>query len=395
MQININKKIVRYLEQGVARGQTLFAIQGGRRAGKTYNILQWLLLRAWNYGDKIIIATMTQDQGREGAYADCVDILQSWGVLGNYYEIYKQPREIVCKRSNTMSGRQGKLIFKSFADSETAKGGACDWIFVNEGNKFSKQQYLDLSVNARKGVIVDYNPNEHFWIDDYVSSDDVLLVTWQDNRQHLTVTQLQWFDDLKAKATAPTATDIDRYYYNVYYLGLYSEMGGDIFNKSNIHVIDTPPASYDNIVLFCDPSALRGADWFACVIAGVSEGNCYIMETHSINQGRREEVARWVRSKLVSYDNIRLFVETNGLVGIDFFEFCQNSDLPVEAWYSKANKYDRILAKYETLTNNTYFVNHDGLDEFLEQVYTFNKKCEHDDNIDAVTSAITILNLMQ
>ena len=67
MQININKKIVAYLENGIKEGKALFAIQGGRRAGKTFNVLEWLLLRMWNYGEQVIVASMTQDQGREGA----------------------------------------------------------------------------------------------------------------------------------------------------------------------------------------------------------------------------------------------------------------------------------------------------------------------------------------
>ena len=140
---------------------------------------------------------------------------------------------------------------------------------------------------------------------------------------------------------------------------------------------------------------MRGADWFASVVAGYKDGKFYILETYSINQGRKEEVARWAKEKLLQYENARFFVETNGLIGTDFYEFCQRSDLPVEAWYSTANKFDRIIAKYEDITSNTYFVETETLDQYLEQIFTFNKRCEHDDNIDAVASAITILKIMQ
>ncbi len=395
MQININKKIVYFLEKGLKSGTTLFAIQGGRRAGKTFNILQWLLLRMWNEGEQIITASMTQDQGREGAYADCKEILRLWQPLDNYYEVLKQPREITCVRNNTPNSKNGKMIFRSYQDAETAKGGACDWVFINEGNKFSKQQYLDLSANARKGVIVDFNPNEHFWVDEFLTEDKILKLTWQDNIRHLTDAQLQWFKTLKAKAFAPTATDVDRYYYKVYYCGEYAEIGGEIFTKENIHTTAESPSTFDFIVIFSDPSSLRGADWFANVVAGYKDGKFYILETFSINQGRKEEVARWAKEKLLEYENARFFVETNGLIGTDFYEFCQRSDLPVEAWYSTANKFDRIIAKYEDITSNTFFVETESLEQYLEQIYTFNKRCEHDDNIDAVASAITILKIMQ
>ncbi len=392
MQININKKIVAYLEGGIKEGKSLFAIQGGRRAGKTFNVLEWLLLRMWNFGEQVIVASMTQDQGREGAYADVKEILRLWEGLANYYEVLKQPREVTCARNNTPSGRQGKMIFRSYQDAETAKGGATDWIFINEGNKFTKKQYIDLSANARMGVIVDFNPNKHFWIDEFDTNP--LVVTWQDNIKHLTPSQLQWFENLKAKAMSPTATDIDRYYYQVYYLGEYSDIGGEIFTRANLHRTSVIPSAFESIIIFADPSALRGADWFASVVMGKSQGRFYVLETFSINQGRKEEVARWAREKLTEYDNARFFVETNGLIGIDFYEFCQNSDLPVEAWYSRENKFERIVAKYEVITNDLEFVEHEGLEEFLEQVLTFSKTCEHDDNIDAVASAITILKLM-
>ena len=228
-----------------------------------------------------------------------------------------------------------------------------------------------------------------------MSEDEILKLTWQDNIRHLTDAQLRWFDTLKAKAFAPTATDVDRYYYKVYYLGEYAEIGGEIFTKENIHVTTEVPSTFDFIVIFSDPSALRGADWFANVIAGIKDGKFYILETFSINQGRKEEVARWAKEKLLEYENARFFVETNGLIGTDFYEFCQRSDLPVEAWYSTANKFDRIIAKYEDITSNTFFVETETLEQYLEQIYTFNKRCEHDDNIDAVASAITILKIMQ
>lgn len=394
MQININKKLVTYLEHGIRNGQSLFAIQGGRRAGKTFNILQWLLLRMWNFGEQVIIASMTQDQGREGAYADVKEILRLWQPLDQYFEVLKQPREVTCARNNTPSGRQGKMIFRSYQDAETAKGGATDWVFINEGNKFTKKQYIDLSANARMGVIVDFNPNEHFWIDEFDTNP--LVVTWQDNIKHLTDAQLKWFDSLKAKAFAPTATDIDRYYYQVYYLGEYGDIGGEIFTKANIHCTSESfeLSKFEQIVIFADPSSLRGADWFACVVVGKIGNKFYVIDTFSINQGRKEDVARWAKEKLLEYENARFFVETNGLIGTDFYEFCQCSDLPVEAWYSTANKFDRIISKFETITNDLFFVENERLDAFLEQIFDFSKKCEHDDNIDAVASAISILKLM-
>lgn len=171
LEISLNKKIATYLE----RRRPLMALQGARRAGKTYTACQWFLLNAYNDGDVILVASMTNEQGRRGAYEDCQNILRSWGTFGDLFDVYKSPRKIECKRNNTNSGRAGVLEFASFDDPETAKGSACDWVFMNEANKFTLQQYLDLAANARKGVVIDYNPNQHFWIDDQLPAEEVLF----------------------------------------------------------------------------------------------------------------------------------------------------------------------------------------------------------------------------
>ena len=79
LDISMNGKIVRYLESR----KPLMALQGARRAGKTYTICQWLMLNSYNDGDVIVIASMTNEQGRRGAYEDCQTIIRSWGAFGD------------------------------------------------------------------------------------------------------------------------------------------------------------------------------------------------------------------------------------------------------------------------------------------------------------------------
>ena len=56
-------------------GVRLFDFMGGRRSGKTWFILQKLIGRALK-GEIVSVATMTENQGEMGAYADTLDILQ-------------------------------------------------------------------------------------------------------------------------------------------------------------------------------------------------------------------------------------------------------------------------------------------------------------------------------
>jgi phage terminase large subunit-like protein len=147
-----------------------------------------------------------------------------------------------------------------------------------------------------------------------------------------------------------------------------------------------------DFAIFADPSALRGADWFAMVLSAKGSDGCvYILDTFSRNEGTKELMARKIRQWCGEWDvHDNIYIETNGIIGLDFYDFCNNSDLPIRGWNSKGKKFDRILANFENITNIVYFVNNDELTPFLEQVYEFNERCEHDDNIDAVSSSVSL-----
>lgn len=383
---NTNERIFRYLWEATEDGCSLRALQGARRSGKTYTTCQFLLLRALCFGESVVVASMTAEQGRAGAYDDMRTILNDAPEsYSQYFEILKSPREIRCI-ARGRNGRCGVISFRSFLDPETAKGAACDWVFLNEANKFSKQQYLDLSANARQGAILDYNPQKHFWVDEFEV--DVLKCTWQENRNHLTSAQIAWFEQLERAAHRDGATAADIYYYQVYYCGEYCGLSGQIFTRANIDVRTAMPDGLTNPTIFCDPSALRGNDYFAIVLTAMdTQGDMWVVDVDSANTGTREEQLKTIRKMAAQFDGTRIYIETNGLVGLEFAEYCQEEQLEFVPYASRKNKFERIIAHYEDLTRNTHFVDSMQMTKFLEQVYEFSEKCEHDDNIDAVNSA--------
>lgn len=392
LQIHMNKKITDYLNSG----RSVMAIQGARRASKTYTIMQWLLLNAYNNGDVCLVVSMTAEQGRTGAYEDANTILRSWGTFGDLFEVGKSPRRIVCKRTNTRSGRQGVIEFTAYDDPERGKGIACDWVFLNEANKFSRQQYLDAAANARKGVVCDFNPNKHFWIEDELKDEDILKVSWQDNK-YLTPAQLQWFAKLKENAERPNATATDRYFYEVYYCNQYSDLAGDIFTPAVIRKCkpdEVPIAELRNPVVFGDPSALCGNDYFPLTLSAVGpDGTIYILDADSVNSGAKAERCTAIERMQKRLDGVRVYIESNG-IGKYFIEYARGENkyeqpprpLTVEGWRSSDGKFDRILAQYETIRDRVVFVEQPRLNEYLAQVYDFSRTCQHDDNIDNIAS---------
>lgn len=389
----INKKIATYFRERIAQNKNTFVLCGGRRSGKTYFACQFLLGRV-SLGESVNVASMTMEQGRLGAYADCKTIIQA--NYEQWFEVQKSPRQINAK-FKAENGKKGTMFFNSYQDAETAKGIACDWLFINEANNFSKQQYTDLMANVRKGVIIDYNPNILFWVDDYFADGEICHTTWKDNEKNLTPLQLEYFAKLKELGEKPDATPIDRRNYLVYYCGQFAEIQGKIFNDNNIRRTNELPLDLTNFCVFCDPSALRGADFFPIVLSAYSpnEDKNYIVEVDSTNVGSKELQAKKILEICKRYDNVSVYVETNGIIGAEFYDYCVNSELPVNGWFSRGNKFDRILSKYETIANDTLFYECEGLESFIEQVYDFEKKCEHDDNIDAVASSLMLQKFLK
>lgn len=384
-------KIWTYFGDRYNSGKTTMILKGGRRSGKTWHALQLLLLRCIETPKHVVsVAAMTNDQGRLGAYADLRRIFDLLPYFAQGWDLKSSPLE--ARHANG-----SKIIFKSYGDSETAKGIACNDLFINEANKFSIQQYIDLKANATDLTIIDYNPNVKFWVDEIFAPSDICTTTWEDNRNHLSPAQLEYFDTLKKLAERPEATSVDLRNYSVYYLGEYAEIDGAIFTRANIRKAQDLPRrdngdlALRNFAIFGDPSALRGADYFAlCLTATDDDGQVWLIDSHSTNTGGREEIARWIIDTARQWDVERTYIETNGIVGLDFFDFAANSGIPVEGWYSRGNKYQRIVDNYQNITTRLVVWDTPTNNEYLEQVYSFAEKCEHDDNADALNSSYNL-----
>ena len=84
----------------------------------------------------------------------------------------------------------------------------------------------------------------------------------------------------------------------------------------------------------------------------------------------------------------RTFIETNGEFGLKFYNDCVSAGITVDGWYSRNNKYERIMANFDVITQKLMILDNPQNREFAQQIYTFKIDCEHDDNIDCLNNAI-------
>ena len=163
-----------------------------------------------------------------------------------------------------------------------------------------------------------------------------------------------------------------------------------------------PCAQLRNPVVFGDPSALVGADWFPLTLSAVGpDGTIYILDADSVNSGAKAERCTAIERMQQRIDGVRVYIESNG-IGKYFIEYARGENqyeqpprpLTIEGWCNTEGKFDRILAQYETIRDRVVFVEQPRLSEYLAQVYAFSRKCEHDDNIDNIASVCRLHDLL-
>ena len=150
-------------------------IQGGTSAGKTFSILQYLILCATNKELHISIVGENVPALKRGAYKDFINILKQSGS-------YDEANHNLTDRKYTLN----KSTFEFFgADSpDSLRGGRRDILFINECNNVSFEAYQELSIRTRLFTFLDYNPTAPFWATkDLIGQDtsEHIVVNYKDN----------------------------------------------------------------------------------------------------------------------------------------------------------------------------------------------------------------------
>ena len=173
-------------------------------------------------------------------------------------------------------------------------------------------------------------------------------------------------------------------------------MVGSIFTTENIHftqLTEKEISELEHIIIFADPSKATGYDYFSLVLTGIDKnGDMILIDSFSENNIHRKLIADQIRAWQKKYDVERTFIETNGEIGKSFYNDCINSGISVSGWYSRNNKFERIMANYETITEQVLINDNTNNRNFVKQIYQFKQDAEkeniHDDNIDCLNNCV-------
>lgn len=377
------------------KDEPIVILQGSKRSGKTYSILQ-------NIGVDFFSA-----KGKRFQCFSESPKQQNFGLMSDFQNIFNPI--LSCAKSNatqkTFNYQKNELAFINIINNVHANNivnslGACDDRFVNEVHAWDKSVIEKLMINNRRQMFFDYNPYREFWIRDFITEDNFLKTIWRDN-PFLSKSQTDLFLKWTEAGQKAEVGSYDHWRWQVLCEGIYADITGEIFTTDNIHFCTKAGERLRHFIIFADPSNARGGDYFALTLTAIGEdGNLYLIDSFSCNRIEKVLIAEQIKKWQRDYPVEHTFIETNGEYGQKFFKDCYLSKIPVDTWHSRKDKFERIMMNFDIITNKTFIVDTINNREFVKQIYTFRhpdtkdkdgrKKTDeiYDDNIDCLNNAI-------
>jgi len=147
---------------------------GGTRSGKTYSILQSLVLHALENRCTIDIVRKELATAKKTVQLDLIQVLDS---LGLYSEKMHNKTDAVFKLP---SGSRIRLMGTDQA--QKLRGAKRQILYINEANELSEESYKQLALRTTDKLLFDYNPSfslTHHWLGDVDAV--VINSTFEDN----------------------------------------------------------------------------------------------------------------------------------------------------------------------------------------------------------------------
>lgn len=166
----------RLLDAMLASDKRFILHIGGSRSGKTFSILQYILIYCLqNKGKIITIARKTFPALRAGALREFIQILKD-------YNIYKTESH---NKTNNIYNLNGNTIqFISIDQSQKLRGLKHDLVFIDEVNEVSKEEADQMFMRTNEKIILAQNPSDALhWSLKLQASPDALYLhsTFKDN----------------------------------------------------------------------------------------------------------------------------------------------------------------------------------------------------------------------
>jgi phage terminase large subunit len=215
-----------------SKAQTKIVVnQGSSRSGKTYSILQLLIfVKSVQEKDQIFtIVRKTFPSLRMTAMRDFIEILSQHGM---YDEKCHNKTENIYELNGNI------FEFISLDQPQKKRGAKRHYLFLNEANELSLEDWVQLAIRTEKQIFLDYNPSippDHWIYEKVLPRDDCTFIhsTYKDN---------PWLPESMVKEIE-LLKEMDEEYWKIYGLGIPGQIKGVIF--SNWEQVDRMPNDQD------------------------------------------------------------------------------------------------------------------------------------------------------
>ena len=343
-------------------------LQGGKRAGKSIGLEQFVYEKSLRSKIKTIILTDTYSRLRDSVISDFMMITEENPKLtkitrgaGAYNIKFYNGSEInfVCSEKDTTG----------FTSNN-------DFIVCNEANMYEWIKVNDLlkSGSDRCKVIFDYNPYTRFYVQDYYETPTNKLITTYNDNPLIPKFALKQLQEQALRGETAASGTMDRYLYEVECLGIDSNLSGLCFPNFEI-ISEADYFALEQKEILCSDWGQSGATADPDVVVGLKIfGNkIYIHEYFYNNSSTDEEIFTVLSNKVPKCSQFFVYeTATQGLSRINNlyamglrFRFVPAQKPPL--MYSIRELKDYTLAITDTSLNvrfeqqNYNFINKDGI----------------------------------
>jgi len=215
MRIQATVVLEKLLDSDVQEKRIVVA-QGGSRSGKTFNILIYWIQKLLQEDNKTLsIVRKTLPSLKNSVLKDLVQILEM-------FEVY-DPRNFHKQEGYYQLGTN-IINWLSVDEPQKLRGSKRDYLYCNEANELSVEDWNQLIFRTSGKTILDLNPSElSCWVYDLEKRDDCYYfkTTWRDNP----------FIDENIKKELEALKDKDENLYRIYNLGERGIATTLVFNK--------------------------------------------------------------------------------------------------------------------------------------------------------------------
>ena len=163
---------------------------GGTRSGKTYAILQFLIVEGLKDSQTITVVRRTIPSLKRTVIKDFTDILKSIGV-------WREDDWNITDRTYKLG--ESYIQFINSDDPEKLRGLKSDILFIDEASEIDEESYFQLSIRTTGRIILAYNPtvSPYHWLRQ-MQDCDRFVTTYKDNT-YLPTEMVKAIEELETK----------------------------------------------------------------------------------------------------------------------------------------------------------------------------------------------------